>query len=50
MNTYLVYTRFQRMRGFLDDAACRAEEDLVRQTLTGLELPHWREYLAAWTS
>ena len=45
VNTYLVYTRFQRMRGVLDDAGCRAEEGFVRQTLAGLELPHWREYL-----
>ncbi len=50
VNTYLVYTRFQRMRGLLDAAACSAEEDLVRQTLAGLDLPHWREYLAVWTS
>ena len=49
VNTYLVYTRFQRMRGVLDDAGCRAEEEFVWQTLTGLDLPHWREYLAAWT-
>ena len=28
VNTYLVYTRFQRMRGVLDDAGCRAEEEL----------------------
>ncbi len=49
VNTYLVYTRFQRMRGVFDDAGCRAEEEFVRQTLIGLDLPHWREYLAAWT-
>jgi predicted PolB exonuclease-like 3'-5' exonuclease len=50
VNTYLVYTRFQRMRGLLDAAACSAEEEFVRQTLAGLDLPHWREYLAVWTS
>jgi predicted PolB exonuclease-like 3'-5' exonuclease len=48
VNTYLVYTRFQRMRGVLDAAGCEAEERLVRETLAALDLPHWREYLSAW--
>jgi predicted PolB exonuclease-like 3'-5' exonuclease len=48
VNTYLLYTRFQRLRGVLDEAACMAEEGLVRETLTALPQPHWQEYLNAW--
>jgi hypothetical protein len=48
VNTYLLYTRFQRMRGVLDEAACAAEEQRVRDALAALPQPHWREYLQAW--
>ena len=36
------------MRGVLDAAGCEAEERRVWETLAALDLPHWREYLAAW--
>jgi predicted PolB exonuclease-like 3'-5' exonuclease len=48
VNTYLVYVRFQRLRGQLDETAWRQEEQQVRAALTALAEPHWREYLAAW--
>jgi 3'-5' exonuclease len=48
VNTYLLYTRFQRLRGVLDEAASMAEELLVRETLAALPQPHWQEYLNAW--
>jgi len=48
VNTFLVYTRFQRMRGVLTEAACTAEEALVRGTLQAAADAHWREFLAAW--
>jgi predicted PolB exonuclease-like 3'-5' exonuclease len=48
VNTYLLYTRFQRMRGVLDDSRHAGEEALVRAALSALDKPHWREYLAAW--
>ena len=48
VNTFLVYTRFQRMRGVLTEAACAAEEALVRGTLQAAADAHWREFLAAW--
>jgi hypothetical protein len=48
VNTYLVYARFQRMRGVLDDAALAAEEKLVREVLQASPEPHWREFVAAW--
>jgi predicted PolB exonuclease-like 3'-5' exonuclease len=48
VNTYLVYCRFQRMRGVLTAAAYRAEIDLVRAALQAADAPHWHDYLAAW--
>ncbi|MCX8145411.1 MAG: 3'-5' exonuclease [Azovibrio sp.] len=49
VNTYLVFNRFRLLRGEQDLAAAKAEEAFVRAELTRLDLPHWREYLAAWT-
>jgi hypothetical protein len=48
MNTYLLYCRFQQMRGGFSDVEYRREIAGVREMLGGLEEPHWREYLAAW--
>jgi 3'-5' exonuclease len=50
MNTYLLYCRFQKMRGGLTDAEYTQEIAMVRQTLDSLAPgePHWQEYLAAW--
>jgi predicted PolB exonuclease-like 3'-5' exonuclease len=48
VNTYLVYSRFQRMRGVLDETAYAAEEAVVRSTLEAADGEHWREFLAAW--
>ncbi|HNQ03323.1 MAG TPA: 3'-5' exonuclease [Thiobacillaceae bacterium] len=48
VNTWLVYLRFQKMRGILDDARHDAEIALVRRSLTDLGAPHWQEFLAAW--
>jgi predicted PolB exonuclease-like 3'-5' exonuclease len=49
VNTYLMYLRFRRMRGVIDDAGYAAEEARVRAALLALDLPHWRDYLAAWS-
>ena len=48
VNTYLVYLRFQKMRGVMNQAAYAREIKLVRDTLTASPEPHWKEYLAAW--
>lgn len=48
MNTYLLYCRFQQMRGGFSQAEYANEIALVRETLGGLEEPHWRQYLLAW--
>jgi hypothetical protein len=51
MNTYLVYCRFQKMRGGFTEAEYEQEIAYVKHTLDGLAHtePHWREYLAAWS-
>jgi predicted PolB exonuclease-like 3'-5' exonuclease len=48
VNTWLVYLRFQKMRGHLSAAAHDAEVAAVRAQLAALDAPHWREFLAAW--
>ena len=48
MNTWLVYLRFQKMRGTLSEAAYAAEIDLARATISASPAPHWQEFLAAW--
>jgi predicted PolB exonuclease-like 3'-5' exonuclease len=50
VNTYLVYCRYQLMRGQLTRAAFDAEIDLVRRSLAEIDAAHWKEYLAAWPS
>jgi 3'-5' exonuclease len=47
-NTYLVYARFQMMRGALSRDAYSRECELVRGELAKLNLPHWQQFLAAW--
>ena len=51
MNTYLLYCRFQKMRGGFTEAEYGREIEFVRTTLEALvgeREPHWREYLDAW--
>ena len=50
MNTWLLYCRFQKMRGGLLEQEYAQEMALVRQTLGNLAPTeaHWQEYLAAW--
>jgi hypothetical protein len=47
-NTYLIFLRFQLMRGVLDPRAHIAECELVRTALAKLPQPHWKEFLARW--
>jgi len=49
LNTYLVYLRFEFMRGNLDTAGLEREFELVRSTLASMDLPHLNEFAAAWT-
>jgi predicted PolB exonuclease-like 3'-5' exonuclease len=48
LNTYLVYLRFEFMRGNLDETALQREYELVRSTLETMDVPHLNEFLAAW--
>ena len=48
LNTWLVYLRFEFMRGNLDAADLEREYQLVRSTLAGMDRPHLNEFLAAW--
>jgi predicted PolB exonuclease-like 3'-5' exonuclease len=47
-NTYLLYLRFQLLRGVYDAAQYQREADLVRATLAKSTEAHWREFLEAW--
>jgi predicted PolB exonuclease-like 3'-5' exonuclease len=48
VNTYLVFLRFQQMRGVLSAEKAQAERDLVRSTLKKSAEPHWKEFLGRW--
>ncbi len=50
VNTYLMFLRFQLMRGALTQEAYKTEENLVRESLAAETAPHWKEFLAAWGS
>ena len=49
VNTYLMFQRFQLMRGHATREQYEKEVKLVRDTLSVQDGQHWREYLAAWT-
>lgn len=48
LNTYLLWLRFQRLRGELDEAGLAAAHDRVRAHLAEAEGAHWREFLDLW--
>ena len=48
LNTFLVYLRFEYMRGNLDDSQLEGEFALVRKTLQEMNQPHLNEFLTAW--
>ena len=47
-NTYLLYLRFQLIRGALDEGAHAREIQLVREWLGAQDAPHWKDFNAAW--
>ena len=47
-NTYLLFQRFQLIRGALDAAAYGKEVALFRSFLAEQPAPHWKEFAAAW--
>jgi len=48
-NTYLLYLRFQQLRGALTAAQVEKECALLRGTLEKHKAPHWREFLSRWS-
>ena len=49
VNTYLVFLRFQAMRGALSTEEYTAECELVRATLERSIEPHWQQFLSHWS-
>lgn len=48
LNTYLVYLRFQLMRGQFTEARYEKECDIVKEFLASENKKHFTEFLAAW--
>jgi 3'-5' exonuclease len=48
MNTYLLFLRFQLMRGTLSAGQYAAEISLAREKVVASGQPHWLEFVAAW--
>ena len=47
-NTYLLFLRFQLMRGALTEEEHAREVGVAREYLAAQAAPHWQEYVAAW--
>lgn len=48
LNTFLIFLRFELMRGHLNPDEYAAETSRVRETLRSQPKPHFEEFLAAW--
>lgn len=48
VNTYLLYLRFQLLRGVLSAEGYEEECAVVRAQLKTMDQAHWREFLSAW--
>ena len=48
LNTYLVYLRFEYIRGNLDDKGLQREYDLVRSAIIAMDQPHLTQFSDAW--
>jgi len=48
MNTYLLYLRFQLLRGTLSAGEYATEVSLARAKIAATAQPHWQEFIAAW--
>lgn len=48
MNTYLLYLRFQQLRGTMSAGQYAAEVSLAREKIAATGLAHWNEFLKAW--
>jgi predicted PolB exonuclease-like 3'-5' exonuclease len=50
MNTYLLYLRFQQLRGTLSAGQYAAEVSLAREKIAATGQSHWQAFLAAWNA
>jgi hypothetical protein len=50
LNTWLIYLRFQLIRGILDDKALDRELERVRRLLADSKAPHLQAFLEAWNA
>ena len=50
LNTYLLYLRFELIRGELSSARFAEECSRVRDSITHLDRPHWHKFLARWVT
>jgi predicted PolB exonuclease-like 3'-5' exonuclease len=48
VNTYLVFLRFQAMRGAVTPDQYQSQCEIVRATLARNTEPHWQEFLSHW--
>ena len=48
LNTYLLYLRFQHMRGTMAAGEYATEISLAREKIAASNEPHWREFITAW--
>lgn len=48
LNTYLIYLRYERLRGRLTDNAYKNECDLVYDLLKSEDRPHFKKFLEGW--
>ena len=49
LNTYLIFLKFQHLRGHVQDGQLQEELERTRSYLESSEAPHLREFLDAWT-
>ena len=47
-NTYLLYLRYQLLRGFFSRDVFQKEVELLKKYLQAQDKPHWREFLKLW--
>jgi predicted PolB exonuclease-like 3'-5' exonuclease len=50
VSSYLLFLRFQLMRGELNAVKYAMEVRTVREKLASLDIPHWRDFLDAWSA
>ena len=49
VNTYLLYLRFQLLRGIFSKDLFQKEQEVLKRHLKEQSKPHWREFLERWT-